>query len=137
MMWRLARLSFAAALLACLSSCSLFDSGVEWRGGPYALVWTDTDADTSLSRDLGGGSWIGRVDATVFAVGRNEQYVVAKQHPAGDRDRTDYFIVDALRDTDMANPSDVVLGPLSKEEYDKKALELTLPEFSRVLHSLE
>lgn len=137
MMWRPARLPFAAALLACLSSCSLVDSGVEWRGGPYVLVWADTEADTSLSRDLGGGAWIGRVDATVFAVGRNDKFVVAKQHPAGDRNRTDYFIVDALRDSDMADPSDVVLGPLSKEEYDRKAVELTLPEFSKVLRSLE
>jgi hypothetical protein len=78
-MWRLAKLTIAAPLLACLSSCSLFDFGIEWRGGPYALVSTDTDSDTSLSRDLGGGSWIGRVDATVFAVGRNDRFVVAKQ----------------------------------------------------------
>ena len=136
-MWRLAKLTIAAPLLACLSSCSLFDFGIEWRGGPYALVSTDTDSDTSLSRDLGGGSWIGRVDATVFAVGRNDRFVVAKQNPAGDRNRTDYFIVDALRDSDMADPSDVVLGPLSKEEYDRKAVELTLPEFSKVLRSLD
>jgi hypothetical protein len=136
-MWRLAKLTIAALLLGCLSSCSRFDFGIEWRGGPYALVWIDSDSDTSLSRDLGGGSWIGRVDATVFAVGRNDKFVVAKQHPAGDRNRTDYFIVDALRDSDMADPSDVVLGPLSKEEYDRKAVELTLPEFSKVLRSLE
>lgn len=73
----------------------------------------------------------------VFAVGWSGRYAVAKQHPAGDRSKTDYFIVDSLRDSDLENQSDVVLGPLSKEEYDKKVLELKLPEFTKVLKSLE
>jgi hypothetical protein len=136
-MVRLFSLSIAAFLLACLTSCSLFDSGVEWRGGPYALLWIDISEDMSLCRELGEGSWICRVDAMVFAVGWDGRYAVAKQHPAGDRSKTNYFIVDALRDTDLANQSDVVLGPLNKEEYEQQAVELKLPEFTKVLHSLE
>jgi len=38
-----------------LSSCGLFDSGVEWRGGPYALLWINTAENISLCRDLGAG----------------------------------------------------------------------------------
>lgn len=134
---RIFRLLIALGLAASVTSCSLFDSGIEWRAGPYALLWIDTADNISLCRDLGNGSCIGRVDAMVFAVGWNGRYVVAKQHPAGDRSKTDYFIIDSLRDSDLANLSDVVLGPLSKDEYSKKAVELKLPDFTKVLQSLE
>lgn len=136
-MMRLFRLSIVLILSGSATSCSLFDSGVEWRAGPYALLWIDTAENNSLCREIGGGSCIGRVDATVFAVGSNGRYVVAKQHPAGDRDKTSYFIIDSLRDSELANQSDVVLGPLSKEAYGKKAVELNLPEFTKVLDSLK
>jgi len=134
---RIFRLLIALVISASVTSCSLFDSGIEWRAGPYALLWIDTADNISLCRDLGKGSWIGRVDAMVFAVGWNGRYAVAKQHPAGDRSKTDYFIVDSLRDSDLASQSGVVLGPLNKDEYEKKALELKLPKFTKVLESLE
>lgn len=134
---QLFRLSITLALSVSVTSCSLFDSGIEWRAGPYALLWIDTAENISLCRELGEGSWIGRVVAMVFAVGWDGRYVVAKQHPAGDRSKIDYFIVDSLRDSNLANQSEVVLGPLSKEEYGKKAMELKLPEFTKVLESLE
>jgi hypothetical protein len=137
MTMRIFRLLIALGLAASVTSCSLFDSGVEWRAGLYALLWIDTADNISLCRDLGKGSWIGRVDAMVYAVGWNGRYVVAKQHPAGDRRKTDYFIIDSLRDSDLANLSAVVLGPLSKDEYGKKAVELKLPDFTKVLESLE
>jgi hypothetical protein len=137
MTMRIFRLLIALAFSASVTSCSLFDSGIEWRGGPYALLWIDTADNISLCRDLGNGSWIGRVDAMVFSVGWNGRYVVAKQHPAGDRSKTYYFIVDSLRDSDLANQSNVILGPLSKDEYGKKVVELKLPEFTKVLESLE
>lgn len=130
---RIFKLLIALALSTSITSCSLFDSGVEWRAGPYALLWIDTADNISLCRDLGKGSWIGRVDAMVVAVGWDGRYAVAKQHPAGDRSKTDYFILDSSHDTDLANQSDVVLGPLSEDEYVKKALELKLPEFTKVL----
>ena len=94
-----------------LSSCGLFDSGVEWRGGPYALLWIDTAENISICSDLGGGSWIGRIDSTVFAVGWDGRYLVAKQHPNNDRSKTNYFIVDARNDSAYADQTNVVMGP--------------------------
>lgn len=137
MRMRIFKLFIAIILSANVTSCSLFDSGIEWQAGPYALLWIDTPDNISLCRDLGSGSWTGRVDAMVFAVGWNGRYVVAKQHPAGDRSRTDYFIVDSLLDSDLGGQADAVLGPLSKGEYDKKAVELKLPAFTKILESLE
>lgn len=137
MLMRIFKLLIALTLTASISSCSLFDSGIEWRAGPYALLWIDTSDNISLCRDLGSGSWTGRVDAMVFAVGWNGRYAVAKQHPAGDRSKTNYFIVDSLLDSDLGGQPGAVLGPLSKDEYHKKAAELKLPAFSKILESLE
>lgn len=118
-------------------SCSLFDSGVEWRGGPYALVWIDTAENTSIGRDLGDGNSIERVGSTVFAVGWDGRYLVAKQHPNNDRSKTNYFIVDSRNDTDLADPTKVVIGPLNEFEFQQKSIDLRLPKFSKVLTSLQ
>ena len=120
-----------------LNSCSLFDSGVEWRGGPYALIWIDTSENVSLSGELSESSWIGRVDATVFAVGWDGRYAVAKQHPAGDRSKTQYFIIDSQRDSPTADPRQSVIGPLSDLQSAQKSLELKLPAFTKTLVALE
>jgi len=124
-------------LAGLLSSCSLFDSGIEWRGGPYALVWIDTSENVSLCRELGEGSWIGRVESTVFAVGWDGRYLVAKQHPDGDRSKTNYFIVDARNDTPYRDASEIALGPLTASEFQQKTIEMKLPKFSKVLGSLQ
>lgn len=120
-----------------LSSCSLFDSGIEWRGGAYALVWIDTSENVSLCRELGEGSWIGRVDSTVFAVGWDGRYLIAKQHPNGDRSKTNYFIVDARNDTPYRSADEVAIGPLTEFEFQQKSIEMKLPKFSKVLDSLQ
>lgn len=120
-----------------LGSCGLFDSGVEWRGGPYALLWIDTLDNMSICRDLGDGGWIGRVDGTVFAAGWDGRYLVAKQHPNNDPGQTNYFIVDASKDTDFADPAEVVTGPLTEAEFQRRSADLHLPGFSKVLEYLQ
>lgn len=129
---------FVISLLAALlSACSLFDSGIEWREGPYALIWIDTSENVSLSRELSDGNWIGRVDSTVFAVGWDGHYAVAKQHPHGDKSKTNYFILDSKNDVPTAEVNQVVIGPLTESEYQQKSIELNLPKFTKVLASLQ
>ena len=45
-------------VVCSLSGCGLFDSGVEWRDGPYELLWIDLPSQLSLNYDIGrdGGS---------------------------------------------------------------------------------
>lgn len=129
-----------AALLVVgtiVSACSLFDSGVEWRAGPYALVWIDTAENVSLDYDLGDGAWVGRIDSTVFAVGWDGRYLVAKQHPGNDRSKTNYFIIDAGKDGRYADTAQAVTGPLTAAQFQRRYLELKLPAFSKVLDSLQ
>lgn len=134
---RLLRTCVFLVTAGLVSSCGLFDSGVEWRGGPYALLWLDTAENISLCRELGGGSCIGRVESTVFAVGWDGRYLVAKQHPNNDQSLTNYFIVDSRIDTDYADVDKVVIGPLNASEFQQKVADLRLPKFSKVLRSLQ
>jgi len=127
-------------LLGCagvLSSCYLFDSGVEWRGGPYTLLWIDSPDNTSICRDEGDGHCGGRIEASVFAAGWDGRYLVAKQHPGNDRRTTHYFIIDAQHDTRLADPATYITGPLTAGEFQRKSKDLKLPQFSKVLESLE
>jgi hypothetical protein len=124
-------------LSGLLAGCGHFDSGLVWRGGPYALIWIDIPDDVKLSYDAGKGSWLGRVDARVFAVGWDGRYVVAKQHPKGDKNITNYFVIDSQKDSLNADAEKVVIGPLGEEEFQKRSAELKLPPFTKVLESLK
>ena len=126
--------AFLLALCCISAGCGLFDSGIVWRHGSYALMWIDVPDDMSLSYVAGKGAWSGRVEPRVFAVGANERYIVAKQHPDGNKGITNYFIVDMKEDS-PSKP--VVMGPLTEEDFAKKSAELTLPLFTKVLESLQ
>jgi hypothetical protein len=104
---------------------------------PYLLVATDTLEQTSLSYDLGDGNSIGRIDATVFAVGWNEHYIIAKQHPKNNRAITNFYYLEISKDSKYADPTNCVVGPLTEAEFIQKQKELNLPTFSRTIKSLE
>jgi hypothetical protein len=65
----------------------------------------------SVDYDLEDGGAIGRVPATVFAVGWDGRYLVAKQHPYDainkseivDRSVTNYYIIDSSKDSKFAD----------------------------------
>ena len=129
--------SLIATCSFLLTACGLFDSGTEWRGGPYELTWIDTGENVSISYSLGDGTAIDRIKPTVFAVGWDGRYLVAKQHPGNDRKVTNYYIIDSKKDGRLRSPSEVVDGPLSQVEFSRKAAMQGLPEFDKTLTSLE
>jgi hypothetical protein len=129
--------TLAFMVVCSLSGCGLFDSGVEWRDGPYELLWIDLPYQLSLDYDLGrDGSSIGLVHWTVFSVGSNDRYIVVKQHPNGNKAVTSYFIVDKSEAL-QTDPVRAVLGPLTQAEFSAQARSIKLPKFTKILNSLE
>jgi hypothetical protein len=124
-------------LCTAAAGCGFFDSRIECRDGPYILIWIDIPSSTTLNYALEGGTSVGRIDETVFSVGRNERCIVAKQHPRDDKSVTNYFFIDKDKDKPYADPRDFVVGPLSEMEFHAKAKELGLPEFRKTLTSLQ
>jgi hypothetical protein len=133
------RVRVVVSVITCavLSSCGFFDSDVMWRGGPYQLVWIDTLDSSHIGFDLGNGASIGRIESTVYSVGWDGKYLVAKQHPKGDKGKVNYFYIDSRQDSQAAEPASVVVGPLSEAEFVAKSKLLGLPVFSKTVGALE
>ena len=129
--------SFALIVLGFALSGCYFDSGTPWSWGPYRLAWIDLPDDVWLEYRDSGSISQHRVEPRVFAVGCDANWVVAKQHPNGDRSITNFFIIDATRDSIRAEVSDVVRGPLTEAEFQRLSSELHLPPFTKVLASLQ
>lgn len=119
-------------LAAICTSCGLFDSGVEWRDGHYSLLWIDIPDDVTLDYQNTQDGWAPLVDKRVFAVGSDQRYIVAKQHPNGDKSRTNFYVIDKSKDEFHC-----VQGPMSEVEFLKLNTNLHLPRFSKILDSLQ
>ena len=124
-----------SALAICLVGCGFVHD--EHLIGPYRLVAVDSFADMGICYELASGDCAGRITETVFAAGWDTRYVVAKRHPQDNRAKTDYFILEIARDSQLADPRDSVTGPLTAAEFAEKRALLKLPEFTRTIESLK
>ena len=120
--------------------------------GRYHLIATDTGEEMCLSFKLGNSeNYQVIVDQTVFAIGYNDKYIIAKQHPLltdplrqqhpGQQDKgvTNYFIV-PIHQSDMDNGLLDTIGPLTLAQFNERRQELKIPEkldFTIVLKDLE
>jgi len=139
-MKRVIRRTAGLGIIVCifaLVGCGLFDSGTEWKGGPYELLWIDTKEKMSIDYQLTKSTSVGRIASTVFAVGWDGRFLVAKQHPNGNRAITNYYIIDRQKDSPIQDPSAAVIGPLGEAEYLQRKRELHLPAFSKAVKSLQ
>jgi hypothetical protein len=100
-------------------------------------MWIDRPDDVWLEYRTSNSGSQRRVGPRVFAVGADKHWVVAKQHPDGDRSVTNFFVIDAIRDSIRAENGEVVRGPLTEAEFQQLARKLHLPRFTKVLASLE
>jgi hypothetical protein len=91
----------------------------------------------SVSYRLASGDAVGRITETVFSVGWNDRYIVAKQHPKNDRNITHFYYLDISRDSMYGDPATSVTGPLSESEFFRRRAELGLPAFCRTIKSLQ
>lgn len=102
-----------------LSSCfGLFDNGTDPIIGEYEASWIDRRDSRAIY------SLEEQIPAYVFAVGHNDHYIVAKQHPIQlsgegveevDCTRTSYYILDIARNRRRARTG--ITGPLSAAQF--------------------
>ena len=114
-------------IAAFFSGC---DSGTKWKSGPYEVYWIDLPSDLTLGLSIGDGNAIGRVMPQVFAVGENDQWIVAARFPRGDRSKREYFYIEKAMDHSYLNADEIVKGPFTKAEFDSLKAKLSLPEFA-------
>ena len=127
---------FVVAVIATLffAGCDAYHKHLV---GPYILAAVDVEEQMSVYYDLGDGASIGRIEPVVFSVGWNKRYIVAKQHPGGNRSVTDFYYLDMTKDSKYADPTNSVVGPLTEAGFMQKQRELGLPSFTHTIKSLE
>ena len=97
----------------------------------------------NLAFDTGGGSAIGLVGPTVFAVGSDDHFIVVKRHPNEgaeqkfDRLITEYFVVTRTNSGSWHEAQAGVKGPLTKQAFDELRISLKLPDFTKMITDLQ
>ncbi len=97
-----------------------------------------------LAFDGKDGTALGLVGPTVFSIGADEKHIVVMQHPSTnefgtswDRTITNYFVVERTVSPSHADRQKGVRGPMSKAEFDKLAMTVALPKFSKTFEDLK
>jgi hypothetical protein len=127
-------------LIAIVPACNKWSIDTNWKSDGYRLIAIDTRSQMCLIYEKDNSALIG---PTIFAVGSNKKYIVIKQHPETDqvtdnfdRSVTNYFIVER-RGGSFDHRQAGVRGPLKKEAFEKLAVSLSLPEFSKTFDDLK
>ncbi|HMF70097.1 MAG TPA: DUF3997 domain-containing protein [Flavitalea sp.] len=106
----------------------------------YFLGAFDIDEELSLQAVDSSGYAFDVVPATVYAVGFNDEYIIAKQHPLQNPENksvTNYFIV-PIGKPPKSYEHHELWGPLTIAEFEAKRKELGINfEFSKIFKSLE
>ena len=120
-----------------LSSCWGFAEEIQIIDR-YHLLAVDIDTDMSLSYKLKDGNYVGIVDQTVFSVGFNDDYIIAKQHPDNDHNTINYFILPIIKNYTYS-PDDGLIGPLTMKQFETKTKELGIAQltFTKTIEKLK
>ncbi len=119
-----------------LTGCfGLFDSGSKRITGDYILMWIDLQENQRIIKEwnnTGSGETV--VPEYVYAVGHNEDFIIAKQHPTSGFESgyevndkiTNYYIIDINNKTNKTD--NIIIGPLTIEKFNNLRLELKITE---------
>jgi len=125
-------------LIFCLASCSLGMDINRHLFGNYYLTAPDDDVQLGLTYKEPGdeNGFVGIIEQTVFAVGYNKEYIIAKQHPPN-KEITNYYIL-PIKNGDLPKNEDLI-GPLTQKEFEQKKEELKIKnlDFTIVYKNLE
>jgi hypothetical protein len=113
-------------LITCLFSCSLGMDTVRHVTGNYYLTAPDDEEQLGLTYRYPGDDtgYSGIIEETVFAVGYNKQYIIAKQHPHDIKETTNYFILPYNANRNPKNED--LIGPLTLNEFNQKKKEFRI-----------
>jgi len=117
--------------MSFLTGC-LFDSSSNRIVGKYKILWIDLPQNQMLTKEskLYSSSSLVILEPYIFAVGHNENYIIAKQHPTSGfeggfeihADTTNYYVVDIAKEIDK------VFGPLTLKQFDSLKTKLKIED---------
>jgi hypothetical protein len=118
-----------------LTGCfGLFDSSSDIITGRYKVLWIDLKEQQFICEESEkhSTSCLTLVPEYVFAVGHNDNFIIAKQHPTSsfetgfkiDTSVTNYYIIDINRR--IKREGEKAIGPLTEEQFDRKRKEFKI-----------
>jgi hypothetical protein len=128
MMVKLRILIIVTIVSFLLNSCLWDDSSSDSLPNDYRLGWVDVPSNRNISRNSGGV----RIDAHIFEVGYNRNYIIAKQHPQigdfglGETDKTklNWFVLQMKK----RSTGEEIWGPLTENEFRSLCDELEISD---------
>lgn len=129
--------AFVSLLQSCIGSAH-----DEKLNGGYYLSAIDVKEDMVIGFQ-DGDYGIGIIGATIFAVGQNDEFIIAKQHPRASSSDVNkaiinYFII-PLKSKVSQLLEENIYGPLTLEEFEQKRKKLHIEnlDFTIVFKDLE
>lgn len=102
-------------ILICMIGCKKKPKVI---ANNYIVDYVDIPSQMSLYYVLDGGGAIGRIEPRITDIGWDKNHIIAKRSLDG-LNKMCYYIVEVNKDNALADPSDVVTGPMSKIEFNK------------------
>jgi hypothetical protein len=94
--------------------------------GGYYLVAVDTKDNMTIGYEVDeNGNTVDVVGETIFSVGNNDKYIIAKQHPNRNKSIVNYFIIPIYKELTYS-PEKGLIGPLSLNQFEAKRKELNI-----------
>jgi len=112
-------------LLATLltTSCSFFDRSSEIVGD-YTFGYIDSRCEMTI---FYGPIW--QMDGQIYAIGWDEDFIIAKRNPDCNKSITDYFIIDIAKNSVGSEDSFLgVFGPFTENEFILKREYFGVPQ---------
>jgi hypothetical protein len=136
------KLTILISTLSLVGCFAWFDSGSDRITGKFKVLWIDLPVKQHIAEEseLHSSNSSEFVPPYVFAVGHDERYIIAKQHPLIEEKRnryeidtsiTNYYVISIDRLSSMVAMISTLEGPMTKSEFDnyREKLEITSIEF--------
>ena len=114
-------IAFITLYFLSISCFGLFDAGSRDITAGYELSWIDLPEENQFINNKSGE---GVISSHVYAVGFNNNFIIAKQYPKTKnfvhRNKTNYFIIEVRKGN--------IIGPINKNAFEKKRRELKIDD---------
>jgi len=133
---------FFLILIVSIVSCIGIASYNKKLVSNYRLSAIDDITGMTIDVEI-RGYYVGVISPCVYAVGFNDDFIIAKQHPLIDnhinKSVTNYFIIPIKNKVSRFEDLNKI-GPLNKEEFDETRIEVGVPaklNFSIIIDELK
>lgn len=139
------KITFNLFILLLFASCMGLAIKEKLIDNYYLIASDDINGlDLCYHESSDGDNYNGIIEATVFAVGYNKDYMIVKQHPRifpnpPDKKITNYYILPLKKEMDWKTKNGLI-GPLNLMQFNEKRKELNIPDnvtFTKVIKELE